>query len=84
MIKNLPKPFYTGIRISNLQRKETENRGLVVTNCLFIYMLKKDNEDALLVLRIGYKDGQNISNLFGLGDLDTLEFQENTIEEARD
>ena len=49
-----------------------------------MYMLKEDNKDALLVLRIGYKDRQNISNLFGLEDLDTLEFQENTIEEARD
>ena len=37
-------------------------------------MPKEDNKDAFLVLRIGYKDRQNIFNLFGLGDLNTLEF----------
>ena len=56
----------------------------MVTNYLSIYMPKKDNKDALLVFRIGYKDRQNISNLFSLGDLDTLEFQENAVKEARD
>ena len=53
-------------------------------NCLSIYMPEKPKEDALLLVRIGYKDKQNIFNLFGLGDLDTLEFQENAIEEAKD
>jgi len=56
----------------------------VVINCLSIYILKKDNEDALIVLRIGYGYRWNIFNLFSLGDLDTLELLENTIEEARD
>ena len=49
-----------------------------------MYIPKEDNKDALLVLRIGYKDKQNISNLFSLGDLDTLKFQGNAIKEARD
>jgi len=74
MIENLPEPFRTGMRTSNLWRKEKESGGLAVTNCLSVYMPKKDNEDALLVLRIGYEDGWNISNLFGLGDPDTPEF----------
>ena len=52
-------------------------------NYLSIY-IPEDNKDALFVLRIGHQDRQNIFNLFGLGDLDTLEFQENTIKEARD
>jgi len=53
-------------------------------NCLSIYMPKKDNKDALIVLRIGYSYKWNIFNLFSLGDLDTLELLENTIEETRD
>jgi hypothetical protein len=46
----------------------------VVTNCLSIYMPEKIYKDALFVVRIGYNNRWNISNLFGLGDLDTLEF----------
>jgi len=46
----------------------------VVINCLFIYMPEKPKEDALLLVRIGYKDKWNIFNLFGLGDLDTPKF----------
>ena len=83
MIENLPKLFYTRIKTSNLQKKEKERGGLAVTNCLSMYM-PEDNEDALFVLRIGHQDGWNIFNLFGLGDLDTPEFQENAAEEARD
>ena len=49
-----------------------------------MYMLEKDNKDALFILRIGHLNRQNIFNLFSLGDLNTLEFQENAIEEARD
>lgn len=56
IIKNLPKLFRTGIKISNLWRKEKESGGLAVTNCLSMYM-PKDNKDALLLVRIGYKDG---------------------------
>jgi len=47
-------------------------------------MLKKNNKDALIILRIGYGYRWNIFNLFGLGDLDTLELLKNTVEEARD
>ena len=53
-------------------------------NYLSIYMLEKIYKDALFIVRIGYNNRQNISNLFGLGDLDTLKFQKNIIEEARD
>jgi len=56
----------------------------VVTNCLFMYMLKKDNKDALIILRIGYNYKWNIFNLFGLGDLNILELLENAVEKARD
>jgi len=84
MIENLPEPFRTGMQTSNLWRKEKERGGLAVTNCLSMYMPKKDNEDALIVLRIGHGYGWNIFNLFGLGDLDTPELSENAVEEARD
>jgi len=47
-------------------------------------MLKKDNKDALIVLRISHSYRWNIFNLFGLGDLDTPELLKNAIEEARD
>jgi len=73
MIENLPEPFRTGMKTSNLWRKEKESGGLAVTNCLSIYM-PKDNKDALLLVRIGHEDGWNIFNLFGLGDQDTPEF----------
>jgi hypothetical protein len=56
----------------------------VVINCLSMYIPKKNNKDALLVLKISYKDKWNISNLFSLGDLDTPKFLKNAIEEAKD
>jgi len=68
MIENLPEPFRTGMQTSNLWRKEKERGGLAVTNCLSVYLPKKKNEDALFIVRIGYQDGFNISNMFGLGD----------------
>lgn len=74
IIENLPKPFRTGIRTSNLWRKEKKRGGLAVTNCLSIYMPEKKNKDALFILRIGHEDRWNIFNLFGLGDLDIPEF----------
>ena len=74
MIENLSEPFRTGMKTSNLWRKEKERGGLAVTNCLSVYMPEKTYEDALFVVRIGYDDGWNISNLFGLGDPDTPEF----------
>jgi len=74
MIENLPEPFRTGMKTSNLWRKEKERGGLAVTNCLSMYLPETENEDALFILRIGYQDGFNISNLFGLGDLGTPKF----------
>ena len=51
-------------------------------NCLSIYILK-DNKDTFLLVRIGYKNGQNIFNLFSLGDLNTPEFQKDITEKAK-
>ena len=48
-----------------------------------MYMLKMNNKDTLFILRIGYKNGFNISNLFNLGDLNILKFQEIAIDEAK-
>ena len=53
-------------------------------NCLSVYMLEKIYKDALFIVKICYDNGWNISNLFSLGDLDTLKFWENVVEEARD
>lgn len=83
MIENLPEPFCTGMKMSNLWRKEKESGGLAVTNCLSIYVPKTHKEDALFVVRIGYYNGFNILNLFGLGDPDP-ESEEDVAEEARD
>jgi len=84
MIENLPEPFRTGMKMSNLWRKEKERGGLAVTNCLSMYLPETVGEDALFILKIGYNDGWNISNLFSLGDLDIPEFEEDAAEEARD
>jgi hypothetical protein len=84
MIENLPEPFRTGMKMSNLWRKENESGGLAVTNCLSMYLPKTNNEDALFVVRIGYDDGFNISNLFGFGDQDIPVFEEGAATEARD
>ena len=67
IIKNLSKPFRTRIKISNLWRKEEESGGLVVTNCLSIYMPETLKEEALFILRVGHNNRWNIFNLFGLG-----------------
>lgn len=67
-IENLPEPFCTGMKMSNLWRKEKESGGLAVTNCLSIYLPETDKEDAIFVVRIGYRHGFNIFNLFGFGD----------------
>jgi hypothetical protein len=68
MIDMLPEPFRTGMQMSKLWREEQERGGLSVTNCLSLYLPKKINEDTLLVIRMGYSDGFNISDMLGLGD----------------
>jgi hypothetical protein len=37
-------------------------------NYLSLYLPKKINKDTLLVIRMGYSDGFNISDILGLGD----------------
>lgn len=73
MIENLPEPFRTGLKMSNLWRKEEERGGLAITNGLSMYLPETRNEDALFVVRLGYDDGYSIFNLFKLGDPDTPE-----------
>ncbi|EEH39487.1 hypothetical protein PAAG_08756 [Paracoccidioides lutzii Pb01] len=68
MIENLPEPFRTALKASKSWKEEQERGGLAVTNCLSMYMPETLNEDALFAVRISYKDGWNICNLFGLGD----------------
>ena len=62
IIVNLPEPLRTGMKMSNLWRKEKKGGGLAVTNCLSIYLPETDKEDATLVVRIGYRDGFNTFN----------------------
>lgn len=71
------------MRTSKLWREEMERGGLAITNGLSMYMPETHNDDAFVVLRLGYDQGFNIFNLFGLGDLDTQEPKEYTAEEAR-
>ena len=68
MTDNLPELFRTGMQTSNLWKMEQERGGLAITNCLSIYLPETANEDALLLMRIGYNNGWDISNRFGLGD----------------
>lgn len=84
MVENLPEPFRTGMKMSNLWCKEKEGGGLAITNGLKIYLPIRTNEDSLLVLRLGYYQGFNIFDLFGLGDPDTPESEEAAAEKARD
>jgi hypothetical protein len=68
MVDRLPEPFRTGMQTSKLWRDEQKRGGLEVTNCLSLYLPERVNEDSLLVVRMGYRDGFNISNILGLGD----------------
>ncbi|KAK2796022.1 hypothetical protein FQN50_009642 [Emmonsiellopsis sp. PD_5] len=70
MVKNLPEPFHTGMKMSSLWKEEKKRGGLAITNCLSIQLPKTLNEDALCVVRIGYDDGFRICNMFGFGDAD--------------
>ena len=75
MIENLPETFRTGVKMSNLWRKEEDRGGLAIINGLTMYLPETRNEDALFVVRLGYDDGYNIFNLFRLGDPDTSEYE---------
>ncbi|KAM5487032.1 hypothetical protein MaudMau93_004751 [Microsporum audouinii] len=68
MIDKVPEPFRSGMESSKLWKEEQESGGLLVTNCLSLYLPEKINEDAVLLIRIGYYEGFNISNNLGLGD----------------
>ncbi|EQL33188.1 hypothetical protein, variant [Blastomyces dermatitidis ATCC 26199] len=68
MIEKLPEPFQAGMKTSKLWKEEQQRGGLSVTNCLSLYLPEKINEDALLVVRMGYFDGFSISDTLGLGD----------------
>ena len=84
MIENLPEPFRTGMMMSNLWRKEKARGGLAITNGLTMYLPETPNEDAFFVLRLGYHQGFNICDLFGLGEQDIPVSDEAASEEARD
>lgn len=73
MIDRLPEPFRTGMERSKLWRDEQETGGLSVTNCLSLHLPEKVNEDTFLVIRMGYRDGFNVSDMLGLGDLEDSE-----------
>jgi hypothetical protein len=56
----------------------------VIINSLRIFLLVTPNEDSLLILRLSYYQGFNISDSLGLGDPETPESKETAIEKARD
>ncbi|EDN03889.1 predicted protein [Histoplasma mississippiense (nom. inval.)] len=80
-IEKLPEPFCTGLKRSNLWKKEKETGGLEVTNCLAMYLPER-KADAFFVITISYDDGFNISNFLGLGEPEILESEEYVTEEA--
>lgn len=84
MVENLPEPFRTGMKMSNLWRKEEETGGLAITNGLTMFLPQTRNEDTLFVARMGYHEGFNIFNLLGFGDSDIPESEEGAAEEGRD
>lgn len=77
MIKDVPEPFRTRMKTSNLWREEMKRGGLAITNGLSMYLPESPNNDSFVVLRLGYHEG------FGLGDPDTQESKEYTAEKAR-
>ena len=83
MIENLPEPFRTGMKMSNLWRKENESGGLAVSNCLSMYLPETVNDDALFVVKLGYLDGLSICNSLELGDPEE-DATDSAAKEARD
>ena len=82
MIENLPEPFRTGMKMSNLWRQETESGGLAVSNCLTLYLPETNNEDSIFMVKLGYDYGFNLFNLLGFGDARILAPDEETREES--
>ena len=68
MIENLPEPFRTGTKTSNLWCEEAQRGGLEITNGLSMYLPEAHTHDSFFVLRLGYYEGFKLFNLFGLGD----------------
>lgn len=73
MVDKLPERFRMGIEKSKLWREEQETGGLSITNCLSLYLPKRVNEDTFLVIRMGYSEGFNVSDMLGLGDPEASE-----------
>ncbi|KGY15774.1 hypothetical protein PABG_11435 [Paracoccidioides brasiliensis Pb03] len=49
--------------------KRSRRKGrLSVTNYLSLYLLEKFNENAVLVISVGYDDGFSVSHILGLSD----------------
>lgn len=67
MIDKLPQSFQTGMERSELWKEKQKKGALSVTNCLSLYLPEKINEDAVLVIRMGYNDGFSVSDILGLG-----------------
>lgn len=82
MIENLPEPFRTGFETSKLWYEEKQRGGLAITNGLTMHLPETPNEDALFVLRLGYHQGFEICDLFGLGEQDVLVFDKEPSTEA--
>jgi hypothetical protein len=75
MTENLPEPFRTGVRTSKLWSDESEEMkrgGLAITNGLCVYLPEIPNNDSFVIITVGYDEGFNVSNLFGLGDPKTV------------
>lgn len=68
MVDKLPEQFRKGIEKSKLWREEQDTGGLSITNCLSLYLPRKVNEDALLIIRMEYSEGFTISDQLGIGD----------------
>jgi hypothetical protein len=68
MIDKLPEQIRIGVKNSRLWRAEQRRGGLSVTNCLSLYLPEKHDQDTFLVVRMGYDDGFNLSNILELGD----------------
>jgi len=66
MIEKLPEPFRRFPKNSKMWKNEQQEGGLSVTNCLSLYLPEEHNEDTLLVIRMGYHDGFDLSNKLGL------------------
>lgn len=69
MVEKVPEPFREGLMTSKLWGEEKDSGGLAITNSLKMYLPQTPKEDILVVLRLGYSEGFNIFDSFGLGIL---------------